>query len=138
MENLELLRKSLPMYLNHNLKLKCYWKQEFPKAMIDESIEMFVGINNNHVITDENDWELSSIKPILTPMSIFQKMFLVDVESYLECSQEQVQELMNFKNKDIELDNISYGLFERMCEKHIDFNDLISKGLAIDETINKH
>jgi len=41
-------------------------------------------------------------------------------------------DLVEFANKIIGLNQISYGLYQIMCKNHIDFNRLIETGKAID------
>jgi len=130
------LFKIYSSYLPHNVKIEfettMSWSTNLVGLSYNEGEEDFKIQSDRFNKNDKLSWGLSCYaKLILTPMSILQTMFLVDIENYLDCSHEQVQELMNFKSKDIKLNDISYGLYEAMCKKHIDFNDLIGKGLAI-------
>jgi hypothetical protein len=74
----------------------------------------------------------NDIKPILKPVLDFEEMIIRDIKLFLEISHNQTMEFLGFMDGQIKLQNISLGLHEAMCKKHIDFNKLIEKGLAID------
>ena len=76
-----------------------------------------------------------AIKPILTPLTTFNKWIIKDIKSHLGISHNQCMELLGFMDDEIKLENISLGLYNAMCKMRIDFKNLIEKGLAID--VNK-
>ena len=71
-------------------------------------------------------------KPILRPLSHYKKWIIKDIKKDLECTHNQVMEFLCFMDGSISLDMATVGLYNIMCKKHIDFNGLIDKGLAID------
>jgi hypothetical protein len=74
-------------------------------------------------------------KPILIPLSYFNNWIIKDKKDFLGVNHNQMMEFLGFSDGQIKLENISLGLYLAMCNKHIDFNFLIEKGLAIN--INK-
>lgn len=127
MKKLEL--KQVQVYLSENLKV--LYKTTFNDSTEHKSIDDLTTHNIMEVV-NSGKYQL-----ILNPLSIFQEMKMVDVKDYLNCSNTQLQEVFNLMNGDVELVSISYGLFEKMCQKHIDFNNLIEQGLAVDEITAK-
>ena len=75
---------------------------------------------------------IEDCKPILRPLSDFKEMIIRDIRLFLELSHNQTMEFLGFSDGEIQLQNISLGLHDAMCQKHVDFNKLIEKGLAID------
>ena len=97
-----------------------------------------VGIVDGEVIRSKKGYisnveeGIEDVFPILKPLSYFKEKFIRDVKIELELSHNQVMEFFGFMDGDIKLDNITLGLYNAMCENHIDFKRLIEKGLAID------
>jgi len=77
-------------------------------------------------------YESETIKPILRPLSDFKKTIIGNIKKELDISHNQCMEFLGFMDSEIKLDNVSVGLYIAMCKAHIDFNQLIEKGLAID------
>jgi hypothetical protein len=77
-------------------------------------------------------YDIEDVFPILKPVLDFEEMIIRDIKLFLEISHNQTMEFLGFMDGQIKLQNISLGLRKAMCKKHIDFNKLIEKGLAID------
>ena len=98
-----------------------------------------IGLQNNSIITgfyenngnsfDEFDY---NEKPILIPLSRFDNWVIKDIKKELGISHNQCMEFLGFSDGEIQLENISYGLYVALCKNLIDFQKLIPKGLAID------
>ena len=97
-----------------------------------------VGIVDGEVIRNKRGYisnveeEIEDVFPMLKPLSDFKGMIVRDIKIELELSHNQVMEFFGFMDGEIKLDNITLGLYNAMCKKHIDFKKLIEKGLAID------
>ena len=114
-----------------------------------EGYEKVTGIIKGHVVTysegttikesvDLSYTEENRSKPILSSLSDFNKWIIKDIKSFLDINHNQCMELLGFIDGEIKLENISLGLYNAMCKKHIDFNNLIEEGLAVDwNTLNK-
>lgn len=129
MEKLEL--KHLAPYLPY--KLKCQWNKSKPLQL--------VGLQNGNESVNNELWTwkdgadyftgyLYECKPILRPLSDYS-----DVNSpkmiELNCDLENQIEISNLAAGTYGYWNCTYKTIEIMCEKHIDFQGLIDKGLAI-------
>lgn len=81
--------------------------------------------------------DLFDIKPILRPLSDFENVAAKDLMVKFSTSIDVIQEVWRLiEEKDV--DEIKFKAIQMMCENHIDFNNLIEKGLAIDiNTLNK-
>ncbi len=76
-----------------------------------------------------------SVKPLLVPLSFFKEMIIRDIKLELGASHNQVMEFFGLMDGEIKLENITTGLYFKLCESHIDYRDLIGRGLAIDKTL---
>lgn len=74
----------------------------------------------------------NSIKPLLRPLSDFEKTIAKDLMENFSCELMCIQEVWRLIQKEITLDQVSYKTYLVMCRNHIDFNGLIDQGLAID------
>jgi len=70
-------------------------------------------------------------KPILRKVSSYEGKIIGDIKKELELSHNKIMEFLGFMDGEIKLENISLGLYEAMCKHHVDFNNLIEKGLAL-------
>lgn len=126
-DKLELLKKSLPMYLNHELKVK-QGKKNY--AIILDGINF--SYQDVDVYSGDETYRLDSIKPYLRPLSDFEKVIAKDLMEKFNCSLSIIQEIWKLIQKEIKLEDVSYKTYLMMCKNHIDFNNLIEKGIAID------
>ena len=69
--------------------------------------------------------------PILTPFSDFEKVIAKDLMNRFNCSLKVIEEIWKLKQGEIKIEDITCESYLMMCENHIDFNNLISEGLAI-------
>jgi len=86
-------------------------------------------------IWEERKFNAVYIKPILRPLSDFEKITCLILMDRFNCSMEIIHEIWSLIQKNISLEDISLKTYLMMCKNHIDFNCLIEKGLALD--INK-
>ena len=131
---LELKKEEIIPYLPY--RLNCL-NQHLPD--IELVVEELIGISNHitwsgafNAMHGSNHVPICGIKPILRPLSDFKEVIVRNIRIELELSHNQVMEFFGFLDGQIKLDNITLGLYNAMCQKHIDFNKLIEKGLAID------
>ena len=122
--------KHLAPYLPYGLKIKT--KHGF------DTMETLNGwlVNGDHEESycyEDHPNETLEFKPILRPLSDFKVEIISHIKIYLELSHNQTMEFLGFMDGEIKLENITLGLHEAMCKKHIDFNKLIDAGLAIDK-----
>jgi hypothetical protein len=118
MKKLEL--EHLAPYLPFELKYKSLWNNE-----IIELEDLSIDFNNNI-------WGVK-IKPILIPLSSFEKTIAKDLMVKFSINLQIIQEIWRLIQEEITLDQISYSTYLSMCRNHIDFNGLIEAGLAIDK-----
>lgn len=72
-------------------------------------------------------------KPILRPLSDFaSQITLGEIKKMLKCSSEAVYQIWELEDGRINIDKVYLETYNVMCRNHIDFNNLIKKGLAID------
>ena len=117
--------KHLAPYLPYELKMEKIKGFEDIRTMGSD-------INNSSTIVNIGACIRLQYKPILRPLFDFKGMIVRDIKIELELSHNQVMEFFGFMDGEIKLENITLGLQDAMCKKHIDFNKLIEKGLAID------
>ena len=91
------------------------------------------GVVDNLVYFGNSSLYLSQIEPILIPISFFGKMVIKNIKDYLDCSHDQVMEVLKFMNNELKADELSYGTFNKLAAKHIDLFDLIPNGLAVEK-----
>ena len=89
-------------------------------------------VNGDAFNCDMGETPFENIKPILRPLSFFKDNIIREIRIELDLTHNQTMEFLGFIDGEIQLQNISYGLFLSMCKNHIDFNNLIPAGLAID------
>tara|TARA_R110002095_G_scaffold193603_1_gene171849 strand:+ start:224 stop:598 length:375 start_codon:yes stop_codon:yes gene_type:complete len=89
-------------------------------------------VNGDAFNCDMGETPFENIKPILRPLSFFKGNIIREIRIELDLTHNQTMEFLGFIDGEIQLQNISYGLFLSMCKNHIDFNNLIPAGLAID------
>lgn len=71
-------------------------------------------------------------KPILRPISKYHLNIAGGkVMDILGCTIDQVHELWDLASGDKKLNDITLGLYDVMNKKHIDYNNLIDQGLAV-------
>lgn len=125
--------KHLAPYLPYGLKIMCESEHVEGSRLYN-----LLGISAKyHRVDLDNDYGWSyikGIKPILRPLSYFGgKRIIGEVKKELDCSHNEVMELLCLIDGSIRLDQITYGLYLILCSNLIDFNGLIEKGLAIDK-----
>ena len=99
----------------------------------DEILELDgLDVNGDAFNCDMGETPFENIKPILRPLSFFKGNIIREIRIELDLTHNQTMEFLGFIDGEIQLQNISYGLFLSMCKNHIDFNNLIPAGLAID------
>lgn len=130
---LQLKKEEIIPYLP--FKLNCL-NQHLPDTGL--VIEELIGISNHitwsgvfNAKHGSNHVPICGIKPILRPLSDFKGMIVRDIKIELELSHNQVMEFFGFTDGEIKLENITLGLYNAMCKKHIDFKKLIEAGLTI-------
>ena len=116
--------KHLAPYSLYGLKVKLFNNIDIITG-IDFENGIIETMNNNNCLT-------KNLKPVLRPLSYFKGVIVRDIKIELELSHNQVMEFFGFTDGEIKLENITLGLYNAICKKHIDFNKLIEKGLAID------
>ena len=110
------LRNKILQYLPYNLMIVNLVGKEIELTCMDLS------------------WHLEKgFKPILRPITFFEKMIVKDIKDFLDCSHEQVMEVFGFMDGEIKVEKLSYGTFTKLAVKHIDLFDLIPNGLAIEK-----
>ena len=129
---MELELKHLAPYLPYKLKLR------FMHPYVDHQT---IGVLNNIYNCDDDvklsvnysdDEHIWMYKPILIPLSGFEKVIAKDLMIKFSCKLDVVQEIWRLIQKEIKLEEISLKTYNVMCKNHIDFNGLIEAGLAID------
>ncbi|PCH95875.1 MAG: hypothetical protein COB83_07155 [Gammaproteobacteria bacterium] len=140
MEKLEL--KELAPYLPYGLKFKLldykcdYVGEEY--GICNGFYFIGDGVYYTFKCRDTAGKNTNNCKPILIPLSHFKNRIIRDIKLELGCSHNQVMEFLCLMDGSIRLDMVTLGLYTAMCENHIDFNNLIQKGQAIDlYTLNK-
>jgi hypothetical protein len=99
----------------------------------DEILELDgLDVNGDAFNCDMGETPFDNIKPILIPLSFRKGNIIREIRIELDLTHNQTMEFLGFIDGEIQLKNISYGLFLSMCKNHIDFNKLIPAGLAID------
>ena len=124
---LELKKEEIIPYLPYKLKAAIRLREDSSLPVEDDCIVTITCFELAYL-----DSEYDEFKPILRPLSDFKGMIVRDIKIELELSHNQVMEFFGFMDGEIKLDNISLGLYNAMCKKHIDFKGLIEKGLGID------
>jgi len=82
--------------------------------------------------------EIKEVKPILHPLSDFEKAICKDLMIKFSTSLMIIHEIWNLIQKEKTLNQINYETYLFMCKNHVDFNNLIENNLAIDiNTINQ-
>ena len=122
---MKLESKHLAAYLSYNVP--CLYA-----CIMDADNDTTIPMNETNIHRVLNGYGSFVIKPILRPLSDFKGMIIIDIRLFLELSHNQTMEFLGFSDGEIQLQNISLGLHDAMCQKHVDFNKLIEKGLAID------
>jgi hypothetical protein len=79
----------------------------------------------------------NNIKPLLTPMSKFDGWAFKKTMYELGITFSQSKELFQLSIGEITVDQITVGLQNALAANHIDFQDLIKQGLAIDKSTIK-
>ena len=134
MENTELLKQALPMYLNHGVKIKGL-TSIYPDPIITGILN-----SNNHVYWNYHGatgaWKIEDIVMYLRPLSDLTKEIEHNGEKFIP------NDILNLdieggKGGDIRMieegEHLIYyvGLIEYLFEWHFDVFGLIGKGLAI-------
>ncbi len=119
----------IKQYLGTNLKCRASnWG--------DKEFE-FAGIDRNDAILMSGGMvigrSLDNVFPILHPLSEFNSYTIRELTIKLECTISQVREIWDLEEGKKTIDQITFGMIDIMNRNHIDYNDLIGKGLAIDE-----
>lgn len=134
MEKLE-LKHSVP-YLPY--KLKCLVK-DYPIDVGEKPTNDIYTLDALYCDSEcvfhdlvESQQGFKDIKPILRPLSDFEKVIAKELMIKFNCSLKIVQEVWKLIQKEIKMEDVSYKTYLMMCENHLDFNGLIEKGLAID------
>jgi hypothetical protein len=85
------------------------------------------------------DTDYFDVKPILYPLSTIKKNMTAGmVKHMLNCNFDVVREIWDLKSKRISLNKITYETYIVILKNHIDYQDLIEEGLAVDvNTIKK-
>ena len=137
MKKLEL--KHIAPYFPYRLKLTNYEKKysfellEISKSLDVKIIDTRVGWDGeNHRCYNFYHCDTLQFKPILRPLSDFEKVIAKDLMTKFSINLQAVHEIWRLINKEITLDQISYSTYLSMCINHIDFNGLIEQDLAID------
>jgi len=76
--------------------------------------------------------EFELVKPILHPLSDFEKAICKDLMIKFSTSLMIIHEIWNLIQKEKTLNQISCETYLFMCKNHVDFNNLIENNLAID------
>ena len=124
--------KHLALYLPYGLKL--FYTHTKKIGQISNIYTIGEGYDNDDIkiSIDYSEGEhIWMYKPILRPLSHYKKWIIKDIKKDLECTHNQVMEFLCFMDGSISLDMATVGLYNIMCKKHIDFNGLIDKELAI-------
>lgn len=119
----------------NNLKEGSIWELSALNMKKDLMISVGGGDFESFILSNNNSWISigQGCKPILRPLSDFWKMKLGEVMLELKCTNSQVQEIWQLYSGDIKLKDVCVGTYEIMNKNHIDYNHLITKGLAIDK-----
>ena len=129
---LQLKKEEIIPYLVYDLKVM---------DLYDNKERFFVGYSINHtepvkISVYKNLLStgrlLSEVKPILRPLSSFEKKSCLELMKTFNCSMEIIHEVWKLIQGEIKLEDITLKTYNMMCKKHIDFKRLIEKGLAID------
>jgi hypothetical protein len=124
--------KHLAPYLPYGLKVKTKYGWDTMTTLNEFEVN---GDHEESYSYEYHPNEVLELKPILRPLSYFSNWIIKDKKDFLGVNHNQMMEFLGFSDGQIKLENISLGLYLAMCNKHIDFNFLIEKGLAIN--INK-
>ena len=92
------------------------------------------GISTNGVYACDDITPLSfkKCKPILRPLSSFEKKSCLELMKTFNCSMEIIHEVWKLIQEEIKLEDITLKTYKMMCENHVDFNKLIEEELAVD------
>ena len=143
MENkLELKKEHLSVYYPYKLEVTyqdCLSEKKvkaYLTGITDKEVETTYKRKRNGVHGDLISWKgNNSVKDLnfklrLIPLSDFNgKIAKVLMDKY-NCSLEIIKEVWELDWMEIDFPNITVKTYEMMCREHIDFNDLIGKGLA--------
>ena len=112
------------------------WKLKFKQG--NESVKQLTCLLLPNFCACESDFshrKIEDIKPLLRPLSDFTgKKTGREVMDMLNCTLAQVHELWKLEDGAITLEQVTVGLYNVMNKNHIDYNNLIGKGLAICKT----
>jgi len=141
MEQLEF--KHIAPYLPHGLKMVvtddtmyydgCYLKLEgesFDFDLVELPKLKTYGLNKDETWIDN---VFTHSKPILRQLSEYRgEITRGEVERSLNCRPAVVYQIWELGSEARQLRDVTLEAYEVMCKNHIDFNQLIEKGLAID------
>ena len=123
--------KHLAGYLPYELKIECKDNSELGESSY---ISEMTGLHESGVDDNYgNNWTFG-IKPILRPLSDLTKEIEVNGEKFVPHT--KLGGRPNLKDYDIvylskNIDNMSFGLIQKLLEWHFDIYGLIENGLAI-------